>query len=199
MVISGIGVALVGIISEKIFFQDYWNPPLIYRFGTFGGIEDLMFGFAAGSIGAVLFNVIFRKKSVQNRKPKIIILPIVIISEYLSVQILTNLIQINSIYSSAIGFLIPALIIISTRRELLLDTILSAFACGIILILTEGVLLVTFGQNYLENFYLLHGKAPILFGIFPITEFIWGFSFGAIIGPLYEFATGRSVASKIKI
>ncbi len=193
MLISGIVVAIIGVLSERAFFNDYWNPPLILKFGNFGGVEDLMFGFAAGGIGAVIFNVIFSTRLVANRKPRSLIIPAVFISEYLSILVLTGVFGVNSIYASAVGFGIPAIGMIVVRRDLLWDAVYSAAVAGLILVVGEGVLLALTGGEYLERFYLLHGEAPVLFGIFPVTEFLWGLSFGALIGPVYEFATGRSI------
>lgn len=193
MLISGIVVAIIGVLSERTFFSDYWNPPLILKFGNFGGIEDIMFGFAAGGIGAVIFNVIFSTRLIANRKPRHLIIPSVFISEYVSIFVLHGMLGINSIYASAVGFCIPAMGMLIVRRDLLWDAVYSAAVTGFILVVAEGVLLALTGGEYLERFYLLHGEAPVLFGIFPVTEFLWGLSFGALIGPVYEFATGRSI------
>lgn len=189
MLISGLTVALAGVLSEYIYFQDYWNPPLIFRFGHFGGIEDLFFGFTAGSLGSVIYNLIFKKREIKkyNRRKWIVI--ILVASIILSIILFTSVFKINSIYSSSIGLLIPAGIIILLRKDLIKDMIFSALFCGLLLVLAEGLAIFIF-NDYLSKYYLLYNEAPVLFGIFPITELVWGISFGALIGPLYEFIEG---------
>src|SRR3989344_8307415 len=62
MLRMGIVVGFAGILSEAVFFQDYWHPPLVLRFGRFGGIEDFFFGFAFGGICVALYDVVFHKR-----------------------------------------------------------------------------------------------------------------------------------------
>ena len=52
------------------------------------------------------------------------------------------------------------------------------------------MLLILLLPIYLEKYFLLHGKVLLIFGTAPITELIWGLSFGAIAGPLYDFKQG---------
>lgn len=189
MIAAGIIVGTIGIFSEFVFFQDYWNPPLIFRFGKFGGIEDFLFGSAFGGIGVVLYDVIFHKKLRKSFHPQVWIAPIVILSQLLSVYLFFYLLGINSIYASAIGFIIPLIAIISFRKDLILEVIFSAILAGLLLISVELFMLL-FAPEYLENYFLLHGKTLLIFGVAPITELIWGMCFGALAGPLYDFKEG---------
>jgi len=52
------------------------------------------------------------------------------------------------------------------------------------------MLLLIFARGYLEHYYLLYGRAPLLFGITPLTEFFWGAAFAGIVGPLRDFEFG---------
>ena len=64
MQMSCIG-AIVGPLSEAIYFRDYWFPKsiLFIHIGAFPlMIEDVLFGFAIVGIGAVIFEVVFRIK-----------------------------------------------------------------------------------------------------------------------------------------
>jgi general stress protein CsbA len=196
MLISGLSVALAGVLSEYIYFQDYWNPPLVFRFGYLGGIEDLMFGFTAGSLGSVIYNLIFRKVELKKYSQRKWLVTILVVSIVLSIIVFTSVFKLNSIYSTSIGLLIPAIIIVILRKDLLKDMIFSALFCGLLLVLAEGFAIFIF-NDYLSKYYLLYNEAPVLFGIFPFTELIWGVSFGALIGPLYEFIEGFGFKEKV--
>lgn len=195
MLCIGIGVAVVGVFSEYFFFQDYWNPSLIYQFGIFGGIEDLMFGFAAGGIGSAIPNIISSVKTIKNKRPKRIIAPILLFIAILAFS-LSNVIGINSILSSIIALFISAIIICMMRPDLLRSMFFSAFIFGLGLIFIEGVFLTVLGEGYLQNYFLLYKKIPIIFDVILITEFIWGFFFGAVVGSLRECFSGMAYSQK---
>ena len=197
MLKSGIAVGIVGIFSEYIFFQDYWIPPLLFTIGPFGGIEDFLFGFAAGGVGTVLYKSFFYKRLRRKNNPHYWIIPVVIFSEIFSLFVFHTLLRTNSIFASAIGFLIPVLIICFVRRDLIIETIYSAILGGGILILGEGLLLL-FVPTYLENYFLLFNKVDLILGIVPITELIWGMAFAALLGSLYEFDYGEILVNSPK-
>jgi hypothetical protein len=193
MVSAGFTVGAIGIFSEYVFLKDYWNPPYLFKIGNFGGLEDFLFGLALGGVGVVVYDVIFHKRFRKNFHPQVWIVPIVFLSELVSIYAFNNLLGINSIYASAIGFIIPAVIILLFRKDLLMEIVLSAIVVGVILISIE-IFMLYFVPNYLEKYFLLHGKTLLIFQIAPITEFIWGLCFGAIAGSLYDFKDGtRSI------
>src|SRR5665213_821950 len=101
MLRAGIAVGVVGVFSEGVFFRDYWHPPLIFRFGRFGGIEDFFFGIAFGGICVCIYDVVFHKRLKRKGFPHYWITSLLVVSELLSVTLLTG--RINSIYASAIG------------------------------------------------------------------------------------------------
>lgn len=187
MIHAGVAVGVVGIFSEGVFFRDYWNPPMLFRIGRFGGIEDFFFGLAFGGICVCAYDVIFHKRLRRKGYPHYWITLLLIVSEVLSVILLSR--YMNSIYASAIGFLIPAGTIIAIRRDLIAETLLSALIGGTILASVEMFLLVL-APSYLENYYLLYNKAPLIFGVIPLTEFLWGASFAALVGPWRDFEFG---------
>jgi len=187
MLRMGIAVGLAGIISEGVFFRDYWHPPELFRIGRFGGIEDFFFGIFFGGACVVLYDVVFHKRLKRKGYPHYWITTLLVISEVLSVLILRN--YMNSIYASAIGFLLPAMAIILIRRDLIAETLLSAFLGGSLLVMIEMLMLALF-PNYIKQYYYLYGEVPLIFGVVPVTEFIWGAAFAAIVGPLRDFEFG---------
>ncbi|HEV2340141.1 MAG TPA: hypothetical protein VGT05_05325 [Patescibacteria group bacterium] len=189
MLSIGVGVGIAGIFAESIFFQDYWRPPLLFSLGHFGGIEDFLFGFALGGVGTALYGVVFHKRFRKKGNPHLWIIPLLILSELVCIWIFFYGFKINSIYASAIGFIIPSFIIMIVRKDLIVETIFSAILVGSLMVFLE-MLVLLFAPTYLANFYLLYGKAPLLFSIVPITEFLWGTSFASVAGPLFDFEYG---------
>lgn len=192
---SGIGVGIFGIISEYFFFKDYWNPPLLFQFGDFGGIEDFIFGFVAGGVGAVIFNVVFRKKLINSNNPHRWMIPVGILIQLLSFIFLPPLTNINSIYASAIGMILNLVLLLTLRRDLVLESLFSATLSGAILIALEGIFLIL-GNDYLENYFKLHNFVPLVFGIVPVTELVWGMAFGALVAPSYEVISGKKILNE---
>lgn len=61
MLIMGILTLPFGPISEILYLKDYWHPQ--YLINIFGfGIEDLLFAFLIGGIGAVIYEEFFIKR-----------------------------------------------------------------------------------------------------------------------------------------
>jgi hypothetical protein len=177
------------VLSEAVFFKDYWHPPLLIHFGRFGGIEDLLFGFGIGGIATSIYDTVFHKRLRRKGYPHFWIVPVLVASETLSILVLFYDFHVNSIYASAVGFIIPTTVIAIIRKDLIVKILFSALLFGALLSFAEMLVLV-FAPTYLRLYYLLDGKAPLLFGIVPLTEFIWGASFASIVGPLLDFGYG---------
>lgn len=194
MITIGPIVGIAFILLETVFFQDYWHPPLLFSFERFGGIEDFLFGVAAGGVGTALYDLVFHKRFRKKGHPHRWIIPILIISELSCIGIFFYGFNINSIYASSIGFLIPAFIIMMVRKDLVVETILSAMLGGLLLIFSE-MLILLFAPTFLQHYFLLYRKVPLLFGIVPLTEFLWGASFAGVIGPFFDFDYGDTPVS----
>src|SRR2546430_2531196 len=78
MVIIGILVGVVGVICEKFFFADYCPPPLLFRFGSYGGPEDFIFGFVSGGWGSVVFEAYTKRHHRRGARRRLWILPMII-------------------------------------------------------------------------------------------------------------------------
>jgi len=124
----GLAVAAVGVLSETVFFQDYWRPPLLFQIGRLGGIEDVFFGFAFGGICAALYDAVFHKRLRRKGYPHLWIVPLLVVCEVLAILVLRQ--WMNSIYASTIGFILPAAVVMIVRRDLVVETLFSALLGG---------------------------------------------------------------------
>lgn len=55
MLIMSLITASFGPISELWYFADYWRPEIALPLPFIGGVEDLLFGFSIGGIGAFAY------------------------------------------------------------------------------------------------------------------------------------------------
>ncbi len=184
-------------IGEIIYFKDYWSPASIFSLNL-GGLpvylEDLIFGFCIVGIGGVIYEFIFRenlikpKKTIQKKLSLSIILGIAALE-----SILLYNFGMNSIFATSFGFITAALFIVSLRRDLFLNSLLSALAVMLIMLLSYLILFnaVSNSEELLKHGWKLYDTfIGVRFFKIPITEMIWGFAWGSLAGPLYEFSRG---------
>jgi len=195
-------LAPIGTISELLYFQDYWNPPSILSFNI-GPVrillEDFLFVFSVVGIGAVVYEAFFYKKLIKSRDKsidkKLAFLVVAVIGAVVSFSLFS--LGINSIYATSVGFIAAALFIISQRKDLFVDSLISGVAVMLTMFISYFILIVLVSntEQLLKQGWLLYGTSMDLrfFGI-PFTEMVWGFAWGMVVGPLYEFLKGYRTA-----
>lgn len=187
----------LGLIYEIIYFHDYWNPASILSFNI-GGVrilfEDFLFSFAIIGIGVVIYEAIFGKRLAKLKDPtnKTIAISCIIVITVL-VTLSLFFLDMNSIFATSLGFVVAALFIISQRRGLLINSLISGLAVMIIMFISYyiGFRLVANSEELIQQVWFLYGT-PLgvrIWGI-PVTEMVWGFATGMFFGPLYEFIKG---------
>lgn len=196
MLVMSLITASFGPISEIWYFADYWQPEIALSL-PIGGVEDLIFGFSIGGIGAFAYESIFVNRFCYCEAKKLkrewfLILFVVI--EGLSMLILNNLMELNSIFASSIGMILAAAVLLYIRPDLITNAIGSA-------VLVAGVMFVIYflGQTVFPSAHLwmtriwkLYGtpQGIVIFKHIPWTEMLWGLSWGFVWGPMYEFLVG---------
>ncbi len=183
----------VATIYEILYFQDYWNPGSILSFNI-GSIrillEDFLFFFAFSGISAVIYEVIFNKRLLEIKKSiniEIAIASVIGIGILVSYSLFLT--GTNSIFATSIGFITIAMFVISQRRDLLLNSLVSGLAMMVIMfiIYAVGFNLVTNTEHILQQIWHLYKTSlGVRIWRIPITEMVWGFSAGMFFGPLYE-------------
>lgn len=183
-------------VGQYLFLQDYWRPPVllpIVRDGrVFGGAADLLFSFVMGGLATAAYPVLLNKHPVAGlvKQKRLLALSFILV-QGVAVISLTGVFHINSIFASAVGFLGAGAITLLVRRDLWSSAIVSGLLCGIALAGAE-LILSFIVPLYLTRYWLLyHTPAGILiFGRVPLTEAMWGATFGFAIGPLYDAFEG---------
>lgn len=179
------GFAALG--AEKTNIQDWWHPITIT--GTPIGLEDFMIGFVIAGIAAVIYEEICQKHLIRIKKrgvapsnPSLFLLLFPLL--YMTLFFLLDL---GSAYSAIFTYLPFIIYMLYTRKDLLLDSLISG-----LLMLVVGTsiyfLLFTVHPTYINDFWYLpdYWYSSLLWGI-PIGEYLWFFLTGAYIGPLYEY------------
>jgi hypothetical protein len=192
LTLFSLAVMPLGPISEIWFLQDYWSRQTF--FGARIGLDDALFSFFMGGVAFAIYKVAFgvhlRKTDTRKRA---LVLPLVCgLITLTSLIILTNMMGINSIFSSALSFCLIACLIWFLRPDLVGASIASgAMLAGI------------FALGYAAIDFLFPGTLQLwcldcnpthvrVFGI-NIEELIWDFCWGLVGGVAFEATTGREI------
>lgn len=177
---------ILGPISEHFYSQDYWQPQ--YWFPASLRIEDFLAGFFLGGIGAVGYEVVWRKRHKCACDLKTTwVLPVVSVAGIGLIILFFHGLGWNSIYSSIVAFLILGSVLLLIRSDL----IPAAVGSGLVLSLVMFVFYVIYQQIYpgiIHQWWRLENISGILLLGIPVEELLWGFTWGMLAGPLYEFS-----------
>lgn len=186
--------AILGPLSEIIYFRDYWIPESVFSFhiGRFPFmIEDVIFGFVIGGISSVIFEIVFREKlSKFSLHAKYAISTFSILFIFMFVLSMALSFGFNSIYASSIAFVAAAIPIIYFRHDLFLNAIGSGLCVMLVMFVSYTLLLavVLNADELLRRMWLLYDtRLGVRVAGVPLTEMVWGFTLGFVAGPWYEF------------
>jgi len=178
-----------GPLSEFYYLRDYWQPLLFNNWKI--GVEDFLFGFCIAGIGAIFYEEVFGKRFAkrEGRKKNFLFLFIPFSALFMIVLNTLFFSGMNSIYASIIGFLLIACLMIIFRRDLWLDALVSGLLVGGFMFFGYLFLALAYPQIFQKLWILQNLSGLLVFGI-PVEELIWGFSWGMVAGPMYEFYMG---------
>lgn len=165
----------------------YYNPPTFFSLPEGVGIEALLLGFGIGGIGAVLYDEIARKhlRKFKRGAPSLfshLLIPLGVLCTTLG---LYYLFQTNMMISLPIGLVLGFLAIMIIRPDLKKPVLLSGLYFGLLYFLIFSVWLSVFPEAR-DWWNLAIYRGVSVFGV-PLGEVIFGFSFGAFWGPIYEY------------
>ena len=178
-------------LTEPLFVPEYWNPPSLFDLAQRTGfdLESLVFCFAIGGVGSVLYNVLTRQhpasmllteRALQRHRwhRAALFVPIVTFS-------ILYWLPWNPIYPAIIAMAAGGVATAICRPDLARKALVGG---GIFLgfyVIFMAALLV-FAPGYIErvwNLPQLTGIAP--WGI-PVEELLFGFTFGVYWTSVYE-------------
>ena len=195
---ASVSMALFG-LTEPIFVPAYWNPPSLFELAQRTGfdIESIIFSFAIGGIGAVLYNSIARKRltgiELQERRGRrhgwhrwALAVP------FASFPIL-YLLPWNPVYAGIAAMVLGAIAAVLCRPDLKFNTLVGGL---LFLVLYTAFLLGLkwSAPGYIEQVWNLKALSGIAIYGLPLEELLFGFAFGLVWTGIYEhFTWKRSV------
>ena len=181
-------------LTEPLFVPEYWNPPSLFNLAAKIGfdIESLIFCFAVGGIGAVLYEVLVKvkhkkmnKREKHNKKHKFHLLalssPVVV---FIPLHLFSKL---NPIYSASISMFVGGIAAIFCRHDLKKKIWMG----GVAFLALYFVFFLFFDLAYpnlvqeVWNFSAISGI--LLLGV-PLEELMFAFTFGMLWSSVYEHA-----------
>lgn len=195
---ASVFMALFG-LTEPIFVPRYWNPPSLFELAQRTGfdIESIIFSFAIGGIGAVLYNSVARKRltgiELQQRRGRrhgwhrwALAVP------FASFPILYFL-PWNPVYAGIAAMVLGAIAAVLCRPDLKFNTLVG----GILFLVLYTAFLLGLkwsAPGYIEQVWNLKAISGIVIYGLPLEELLFGFAFGLVWTGIYEhFTWKRSV------
>jgi hypothetical protein len=171
-------------LSELFFVPEYWRPLTVFK--TPISLEDFLFSFVVGGVGAVAYEVFFaRRIAVIERGVGYYRQRSLVFLGPLSLLVLWFFAGWRFMPSVLVGMLVTLLLMLVLRRDLFWPAI---FAGGFLALLHLLVLLILrhFFPLMLLQWNVTNLQGVLLAGI-PIEEVLWAFLTGANVAVFYEF------------
>lgn len=188
-----LATSLLG-LSEPIFVPEYWNPPSLFDLAQRTGfdIESLVFCFAIGGIGAVMYNALANRglsemSHTERHNGRHRWHRLAISAPFLSFPALYFL-PWNPIYPGIASLVIGGIANVLCRPDLLRNTLIGG---GLFLSFYAifMLLLIFFVPGYIEQVWNLPAISGVLLAGIPLEELAFGFAFGLYWAGIYEHFT----------
>lgn len=190
---ASLATSLFG-LSEPIFVPAYWLPPSLFDLAqrTRFDIESVIFSFAIGGIGAVLYNALSRTHLVRVAAPTrreplhrfhraALVVPAVAF-------VPLALLPWNAIYAAVTALLLGAAASVTCRPHLAKKTLVGGVLfLGIYALFMLG--LAWTAPGYIAQVWNLPALSGLLVYDIPIEEFMFGAAFGVYWTSVYEHLT----------
>lgn len=188
--------------TEPLFVPGYWFPPSLFNLAEKTGfdIESLIFSFAIGGIGTVLYTIIFKKNLVlitrteRNHKRHklhiyILFVPVVVFG------ILSLFTSLNHIYCGILALFMGGLATLYCRPDLKGKIWIGGILFTVLYFMYFGSILL-FYPEYVERYWNLDSLTHVLILGVPVEELLFAFTFGMYWSGLYEHLYWRKLIKK---
>lgn len=181
-------------LTEPLFVPEYWNPPSLFNLAQRTGfdIESLIFCFGIGGVGAVLYNVLTRRRllpvaATERHHHRHRLHPLALAAPVGAFPAL-YLLPWNPIYPGIAAMITGAVAAVLCRPDLRMKTLVGGtLFLGYYVVFMLA--LKWLAPGYIEQVWNLGALTGItLYGI-PIEELLFGFAFGAYWAGVYEHVT----------
>ena len=183
-------------LTEPLFVPEYWNPPSLFELAQRTGfdIESIIFSFAIGGIGSVLYNIITRRR-LEALQPEdrhqtrgrwhrwALAAPFALFP-------LLYFLPWNVIYAAIAAMIAGAIAVAWCRPDLTPNSL----AGGMLFLAIYTIFLLGLkwsAPGYIEKVWNLEALSGILIYGLPIEELLFGFAFGLVWTGMYEHFTSK--------
>ena len=185
--------ALLG-LTEPLFVPAYWNPPSLFELAQRTGfdVESLIYAFAIGGIGTVLYHALTRQHLVpigapERAQPRHRFHRTALVSPFV-LFVPLYLLPWNPIYPAITCLVIGGVASVICRPDLEGKILISGVLfLGLYAVFMLGLLWLAPG--YIEQVWNLSALSGGLIGGIPLEELLFGFAFGVYWGGAYEHFT----------
>lgn len=181
-------------LTEPLFVPEYWSPPSLFDLAARTGfdIEALIFCFAVGGIGSVLYESAVRVEHVkmgdmemhhrQHRHHRLALTSPIIV--FIPLEILTD---VNPIYSASLAMFVGGVAAIRCRPDLKKKI----WVGGVMFLLLYFAFFFSFDRVYpglVQEVWNLEAISGILILGVPLEELMFAYTFGMMWSSVYEHA-----------
>jgi hypothetical protein len=204
MVWAGIAFAPAALIAELWHLQDYWSPIYVAQLKIgllrFGGVEDLVFGFALAGISAGVFETLTLRQGLP-------VLPRVSLRAFLRmagfglvglslIVAVTTFLHLRSMHAATLAITLTALLMFAFRPEVAPRALLTALAFAGFFWFFYACIMIPLYPGMIDAFWIPHGNVGIRLAGVPLEEVVWGFSASLFAGPVFRVCSTPRPASK---
>jgi hypothetical protein len=195
MLIFSLIITPMGPLSEIWFLRDYWRRPTITGYPI--SIEDAIFAFAIGGIAYGIYKIFFNMAAVQSedqpRRAWLVIAFFVI--TILPLLIFTDLLHVNSIFSSAFSLFLIAIFTWILRPDLLKSSIVSGLMVVVLFFLVYKGMQVIF-PGAIEYWCMGCNPSGLRLSGINLEELLWDFAWGLAGSTMVEAVTGEKLQKR---
>ena len=190
---ASIATAAFG-LTEPIFVPAYWLPPSLFELArrTRFDVESVIFSFAIGGVGAVLYNALTRThlaplaagtrdEPLHRLHARALFVPVITF-------VPLALLPWNSIYAAIVALVLGSIASVVCRPTLVKKTVIGgALFLGLYAVFMFGLLWSAPG--YIAQVWNLPALSGVLIRDIPLEEFLFGAAFGLYWASVYEHYT----------
>lgn len=195
MLIFSLIVTPLGPLSEIWFLRDYWRRPTITGYPI--SIEDAIFAFAIGGIAYSIHKIFFNMTAVpsedQPQRGWLVIAFFVI--TFLPLVLLTDLLHVNSIFSSTLSLFLIAVLTWVLRPDLLKSSIVSGLLIVVLFFFVYKGMQVIF-PGAIEYWCTGCNPSGLRLSGINLEELLWDFAWGLAGSTMVEAVTGEKLQKR---
>ncbi|NIO76565.1 MAG: hypothetical protein GTN69_11945 [Armatimonadetes bacterium] len=182
-------------LTEPLFVPEYWNPPSLFDLAqtTQFDIESLLFSFAVGGLGLVLYDLILRTRPApvsqyERSKPRHRFHKLAVISPFLAFSLLALATDWGFIYIGSLAMLIGGVATIACRPDLAGRTLLGGLLflgmyCGFFQLVNLAF------PSFVKTAWNLEALSGLMVTGIPAEELLFAFTFGLMWAGFYHHIT----------